>query len=155
PTSEVFPSEKIFEKETQEEFSLRADYVLPMGDAQFEAGYLGDLENEVTDYRLLNEENGDFVINEGLTNTFDYSENVNAVYSQYGNKFGDFSFLLGLRLENTQLKGKITSEFDNEDELEEELGIDVITDFDKNYLGLFPTLNLTYEFQKDENITLG
>lgn len=155
PTADAFPSERIFETETEEEIEIKADYVLPMGEAQFEAGYLGEFENEVTDYRLLNEENGEFIVNEGLTNVFDYSENVNAVYSQYGNKFGDFSFLLGLRLEHTQLKGEIDSQFDNEEQLEDELGIDVITDFDKNYLGLFPTLNLTYEFQEDENLTLG
>ncbi len=89
-----------------------------------------------------------------LSNVFTYTENVNSLYSQYGNKFGDFSFLLGLRLENTQLKGKIDSDL-TEEELQEEFGIPIDTDFDNNYLGLFPTVNLIYELGEKENITLG
>lgn len=157
PTESELPSERIFEEEVENEFLVKADYVLPMGDAQFEAGYKGSFESETTDYRLLAQEtpDGEFMVDEGLTNVFDYDENVNAVYAQYGNEFGKFSFLFGLRLENTQLKGEIDSEFANEEELEDELGIDVVSNFDKNYLGLFPTINLIYEIGEKENITLG
>ena len=156
PENSSAPSEQIFEEEKEKEFHFQTDYVLPMGDAQFEAGIHGHYENELTDYRLMNEETpGNFVVDEGLTNVFDYTENVTAVYAQYGNKFGKFSFLLGLRLENTQMKGDIDSEFDSPEDLEEELGIDVVSEFDKNYLGLFPTLNLIFELGEKENITLG
>jgi hypothetical protein len=89
-----------------------------------------------------------------LTNVFDYTENVNAVYTQLGSKFGDFSVLAGLRLENTQLKGKIGSAL-TEAELQDIYGFEINTDFDNNYLGLFPTLNVTYELNERENITLG
>ncbi len=91
---------------------------------------------------------GNFVRNDSLSNIFTYNENVHAFYSQYGNKFGDFSFLLGLRLENTQMKGKVDAENVSEDE-----PFDL--NFDKNYTGLFPTVNLTYELKENENITLG
>ncbi len=156
PSPFDFPSEDILNKETQEEYLIQADYVLPIGEnAQFEAGYRGNFENEITDY-TLNQENstGVFVRNDTLSNIFDYTENVNAVYTQYGNKFGKFSFLLGLRLENTQLKGEIQSSLD-EDAFSEALGVDIDTNFDKNYLGLFPTVNLIYEIAERENITLG
>lgn len=156
PINSTFLEERIKEKETEKEFLFQADYVLPMGDAQFEAGVRSNIENEVTDYRLNKEDSlGNFVVDKGLTNVFDYTESVNAVYAQYGNKLGKFSFLLGLRLENTQLKGEINSEYENTEELEEELEIDVISDFDKNYLGLFPTVNLIYELGEKENISLG
>ena len=94
------------------------------------------------------------MINENLTNIFKYNENIYATYTQYGNKVGKFSYLLGLRLENTQLIGELQSDFDPS-ELDEELGEDVDINFDKNYLGLFPTVNLIYEIREDENITLG
>ncbi|HET8837777.1 MAG TPA: outer membrane beta-barrel family protein [Flavobacteriaceae bacterium] len=156
PENDSAPSEQIFENEKQKEFLFKADYVLPLGDAQFEAGIKSNLENEVTDYRLMAEDDtGNFVVDEGLTNVFDYTENVNAVYAQYGNKFGKFSFLLGLRLENTRMKGNIDSEFDDSGDLEDELGVDVVSEFDKDYLGLFPTVNLIYELGEKENITLG
>ncbi len=148
--------ERITNDEDQTEYLLQADYVLPFGeDSQFEAGYRGNWENTVTDYNLFQEdENGDLVLNRELTNVFDYTENVNALYTQYGSKFGDFSFLLGLRLENTQLKGKIDSEIPDA-QLEEVFGFPIDTDFDNNYLGLFPTVNVIYELAEDENITLG
>ncbi|MFV8225691.1 TonB-dependent receptor domain-containing protein [Christiangramia aquimixticola] len=149
--------EKVNTTEDQKEYLIQADYVLPFSkDSQFEAGYRGNFENEITDYILFQEniEEGGFVKNDILSNVFDYTENVNAVYTQYGSKFGDLSFLLGLRLENTQLKGKIDSELTDE-ELEENFGIPIDTDFDNNYLGLFPTVNLIYELAEEENITLG
>ena len=93
-------------------------------------------------------------MNDTLTNIFDYTENVNAVYTQIGSKFGKLSFLAGLRLENTQLKGKIDSRL-TEAELQDIFGFAIDTDFDNDYLGLFPTLNLTYELNERENITLG
>lgn len=146
-----FIEETIAQTEDETEYLIQADYVLPIGDnSQFEAGFRGEFENTVTDYELL----FDGEVNERLTNIFDYSENVSAVYSQYGTKFGDFSFLLGLRLENTQLKGNIDSRLTDE-ELREEFGFTIDTDFDNNYLGLFPTVNLIYEIGDQENITLG
>ena len=151
-----FPRERTFTTETQNEYLIQTDYVRPIGEeAQFEAGYRGNFEEEVTDYELLleNPENNQLETSV-LSNVFTYTENVNSLYSQYGNKFGDFSFLLGLRLENTELKGKIDSDL-TEAELLEEFGIPIDTNFDKNYLGLFPTVNLIYELAEEENITLG
>lgn len=150
-------AENINTTEDQKEYLIQADYVLPFNEeSQFEAGYRGNFENELTDYALFSEDpdSGELIFNETLSNVFDYTENVNALYTQYGSKFGDFSFLLGLRLENTQLKGKIDSEL-NEQELQEAFGIPIDTDFDNNYLGLFPTVNLIYELAEEENITLG
>lgn len=149
--------ENINTTEDQKEYLLQADYVLPFNeDSQFEAGYRGNFENEITNYNLFqeDEQTGELVFNDTLSNNFDYTENVNALYTQYGTKLGNLSFLLGLRLENTQLKGKIESEL-SDDELEEAFGIPIDTDFDNNYLGLFPTVNLIYEIAEEENITLG
>ncbi|NNF20195.1 MAG: TonB-dependent receptor [Flavobacteriaceae bacterium] len=157
PDSELIVRENVINDEEEKEYLIQADYVLPIGEnAQFEAGYRGTLENTITDYQLdsLDQSSGNFVTNRNLTNKFTYDENVHAIYTQYGNKFGDFSFLLGLRLESTQLIGKLESEFDSE-ALEEELGVDVDVNFDKNYLGLFPTLNLIYEIGEMEQISLG
>ncbi|MDT0690651.1 TonB-dependent receptor [Salegentibacter sp. F188] len=150
------PRERTNTLEKQKEYLIQADYVRPIGEnSQFEAGYRGNFENEVTDYKLFQENvNNELLLNVNQTNIFDYSENVQALYSQYGSKFGDFSFLLGLRLENTQLKGQIDSEL-SEEELQEIYSFDIDTDFDNNYLGLFPTVNLIYELGEEENITLG
>lgn len=151
----AFPSEEIISEEIGNTFLIQADYVLPIGeDSQFEAGYRGNLRNSITDYDLIAENinTGLFELDRNLTNEFDYTENIHALYTQYGTKFGKFSFLLGLRLENTQLKGKVTSEL-TEQELIDLLLID--PNFDKNYLGLFPTINFIYELSEKESVTLG
>ena len=152
-----FFDEKTTTRERQQEYLIKSDYVRPFGeDSQFEAGFEGNFEEQITDYTLEQEDlsTGDFVVNDILSNDFIYNENVLSLYSQYGTKLGDFSFLLGLRLENTQLKGKIESEL-TEEELQEQYGIPIDTDFDNNYLGLFPTVNLIYEIGESENITVG
>ncbi len=151
PDFEILPAEDILKKEDQTEYLAQADYVLPIGEnAQFEAGYRGNFQETKTDYALFEETGttGIFVRNDDLSNVFTYDQNVNAVYSQYGNKFGKFSFLLGLRLENTQLKGKVDAE-----NILQNIPFDL--NFDKTYTGLFPTINLTYELKENENITLG
>ncbi|SDH48379.1 outer membrane beta-barrel family protein [Winogradskyella thalassocola] len=147
-----FQIEQEFTDEKQKEYLLQADYVLPLGaDSRFEAGYRGNFKNTNTDYQLDQENlvTGDLERNDGISNIFDYTENVNALYTQYGTKFGQFSFLLGLRLENTQLKGEVDSG-DTSGEL----------NFEKNYLGLFPTVNLIYNLSNkdsdvEESVTLG
>tara|TARA_R110002072_G_scaffold16233_3_gene63945 strand:+ start:142060 stop:144516 length:2457 start_codon:yes stop_codon:yes gene_type:complete len=151
PTTELLPAELITQKENQNEYLVQADYVRPIGEnAQFEIGYRGNFEKTETDY-LLTEQltaNGAFVRNDSLSNVFTYEENVNALYTQYGNKFGKFSFLLGLRLEDTQLKGNVTGEDITSND-------DFDVNFDNSYTGLFPTVNLVYELDERENVTLG
>lgn len=156
PTDSLIALENIYEKQKQDDILAQIDYVLPMGDAQFEAGYRGTFEKEVNDYQLdtLNQGTGNFITNQDLTNIFTYNENVNALYTQYGNKYGKFSVLLGLRLENTELRGEVDASIDSQ-ALEELVGEDVDLNFDKNYLGLFPTVNLVYEISKTQNISLG
>ncbi|TWO32919.1 TonB-dependent receptor [Seonamhaeicola sediminis] len=159
---ESFQDEIEDETEDEKEYLFQIDYVLPIGEnSRFEAGYRGKFDNEVTDYVLQQEDITDnsFFINDTISNIFDYSENVNALYTQYGSKFGKFSFLLGLRLENTQLKGVIDSRL-SATQLQEAFGFPIDTDFDNHYLGLFPTLNLIYNFggndsDSEESITLG
>jgi len=85
---------------------------------------------------------GNFIVNDSLTNLFEYDERISAVYGQYGNKIGKFSALLGLRFENTDIGIQST-------------GKDIDSVASKNYNNLFPTVNLAYELSETENITLG
>jgi len=151
PALEILPSENIVQKEDETEYLAQADYVLPIGEnAQFEAGYRGRFQNTVTDY-LLEEQlsaGGNFVRNDSLSNVFDFTQNVNALYTQYGNKIGKFSFLLGLRFEATTLKGEVSGEDITTND-------DFNINFDKSFEGLFPTVNLVYELNDRENVSLG
>jgi len=151
PITTILPSEDISEEEDNTEYLAQLDYVRPIGEnAQFEAGYRGKFEKKITDYVLLEEvgTTGVFVRNDSISNLFTYKQNVQAFYTQYGNKIGNFSFLLGLRMESTSLKGDVTGEdVSNNDEFN--------INFDKDFIGLFPTVNLVYELNEKENITFG
>ncbi len=138
------PSQKIIADELQNRILIQTDYVLPMkSDQQLELGFRVNINDQETDYQYFNEdEDGDFIINDSLTNLFEYDEKVSAAYAQYGNKIGKFSALLGLRFENSDIDIRSTGkEIDS-----------VVT---KNYNNLFPTVNLVYELSETENVTLG
>lgn len=149
--AEPLPGEYISDLNTRNNFLAQVDYVLPIGDKQFEAGYRADFSNSKTDYEVDEQlgPNGDYELNTDLSNVFDYTQNTHALYTQYGDRFGDFSVLLGLRLEATKLKGEIDGEAEGSD-------IDYsIYDFDKDYIGLFPTVNVSYEIDETQNFALG
>jgi len=152
PSYSRMPSEEITEDFKRTNYLAQIDYVRPLGEeGQFEAGYRGDFNKNTTDYTLFQEvgTSGNFVRNDSISNIFTHEQNVNAIYTQYGNKLGEkFSFLLGLRLENTVMKGSVDAE-----DVTSNQPFDL--NFDKNYTGLFPTVNLTYELGERENVTLG
>ena len=136
------PSEKVTSNDSQNRILLQGDYVLPIGEKQqFEAGFRTNINDLTTDYKFYNEDvDGNFILNENVSNIFVYDENIYAVYSQYGNKFGNISALFGLRMEITDIDIKI---------------IDEDLDSKKDYTDFFPTVNLAYEFSESENINLG
>ncbi|EDM44810.1 TonB-dependent receptor domain protein [unidentified eubacterium SCB49] len=151
PINERLPSELVVSEEDGTEFLFQSDYVKPIGEnGQFEAGFRVNLEETTTDYELLEEDglSNNFILDNGLSNVFTYNEDVYAAYVQYGNKVGEkFSYLFGLRAENTRLAGEVEA---NEDAT---IGFD--PNFDNSYFGLFPTANLAYELADRESITLG
>lgn len=144
PSDLELPSQKIFSDETQNDFLIKSDYVLPIGEGQqVELGIRINGNNRDTDYQFFDENSaGDFIVNDSLTNLFLYDELISAVYAQYGHKFGKFSGLLGLRIEGTDINIR-------------SVGKEVDSVNQKNYVNAFPTANLVYEFNESENLTLG
>lgn len=125
--------------QVQKQVLFQADYVLPLGKgSQFEAGYkgsFGDLNNE---YNVTNLINGNYVIDPTKSNTLEYKENINALYTQYGFKINKFSYLFGLRWEDTNIQVNL---LDN-------------SDFNtKKYNNLFPSAFISYEISDQSNLT--
>jgi len=131
-------------KEKQDRYLIQTDYIHPLGeDAQFEVGYRGAFRT--FDNNLLIEKDtlgvGNYYFDIDTSNRLIFKENVNAGYVQYGSKINEkFSYLLGLRTEHTAIEIDLKS--NNQ----------VIN---KEYTNLFPTVNLGYEINEKENITLG
>lgn len=126
--------------ENQLRHIARLDYVLPFGEnSQFEAGYLGNFNrlNTKFDISSLNDA-GVYVPNELFRNDLEYKEQVHALYTQYGNKVNQLSYMVGLRWEATEVdvNQHTTQDFNN-----------------KTYDDFFPSAFLNYEFSPTENLT--
>lgn len=124
----------------QKRMLIQADYVLPIGEKhRFEAGYRGNLTDLTTDYSVENLDAGIWVNDAQFTNALQYKERIYALYTQFGSKINKFSYLLGLRFEDSNI------------EINQFTQADLNT---KNYNNLFPSAFLTYELGDFENVSL-
>ena len=126
--------------QNQDRTMIQADYVLPLGEkSQFEAGYRGNFTNILTDYAVEDLEGGLWQNNERYTNTLEYNENINALYTSFGSKVNKFSYLLGLRWEDTNIDiNQFTTEKYST----------------KKYNNFFPSAFVAYEFSEGTSISL-
>lgn len=122
--------------QVQKQAQFQADYVLPIGEgSQFEAGYKGNFGDLNNQYYVLDDQGARI---DNLSNTLEYKENINALYSSYGFKVNKFSYLFGLRWEDTNIEVNLldTNDFNS-----------------KKYNNLFPSAFVSYEISDQSNIT--
>ena len=127
--------------QTQKRNLFQSDYVMPLGkNSQFEAGYKGDYNELLTDFRVGSIDNsGNYIANPNYTNKLDYKEKINALYTQFGSKISKFSYLLGIRYEDSNIDINLltTNDFNN-----------------KRYHNFFPSVFLTYQLSDQSTISL-
>lgn len=120
-------------------YTLKIDHELPIGKGKMGAGakvaYV-KTDNIFDFYNVLNNQN---ILNRDATNQFAYTENVNALYANYAQQSGKFNFQAGVRLEQTNSEGNLTSFATTEDD-----------NVKRNYLNLFPSAGVTYQMN-DKN----
>ena len=96
------------ESETLEDQSrtlLQMDYVWPVNEnTQFELGYRGNFSTQETEYNVFDLLESGRTPNVQLTNFLGFTQNVNAAYTQFGQKIEQFSYLMGLRMEKTHIE---------------------------------------------------
>lgn len=113
--------------QTQSRNLIQTDYIYPFAKgSQIEFGYKGEFLKNISDYSVVT--NG--VPFPEFTNILEYKEYVNALYTSYGTKIKKFSFLLGMRWEdsNIEVNQLATNDFN-----------------DKKYDNFFPSAFFTYE----------
>jgi len=142
PQNVVFP-QRSRNQEGEKRLQFKADYNHAFTrDHKIEFGLntsLRDIDNDYVVEEFRNDEwtseisniipNETFMFNNG----FRYDEDIYAAYGQYGNKYGAFSVLVGLRLEHTDVDTEL-----------------VLTEYSnpRNYTNLFPSLFLSYEISE-------
>ncbi|TDR25515.1 outer membrane beta-barrel family protein [Flavobacterium cheniae] len=119
-------------KNNQQRNLIQTDYVLPIGKSgRFEAGYRGSFQKNLTDFVVTPV--SDF------SNTLEYVENVNALYTQYGSKINKFSYFLGLRFEDSHIEVNSLS----------------LNNYNtKKHNNLFPSATVNYEFSESSSVSL-
>ena len=135
--TDIYPETTATDRFSEKQL-IQSDYILPIGEnAQFEMGYRGNFENLIADYVVI-APNLDPRFNP--SNKLDFVQKINAYYTQFGNKVNNFTYLLGMRVEMTQIDIKLINSNQN---------------FNKKYTNLFPTANIGYKISKERSLTLG
>lgn len=78
-----------------------------------------------------------YIIDTSQSNIFQYKENTTAIYGSYSKVFKKIELQIGLRLEYTHLKGVLIN-YNQENK--------------QNYLKAFPSLSLSYQIKKDNQL---
>jgi ferric enterobactin receptor len=127
--------------EFEKNWIYQLDYQQPIGkDGRFETGIRTSFRDMVNDY-VVNQKNNNGIFEPlpGLINYFIYNENISALYGIYGNKKKHWSYQLGLRAENTDVKTTLRQTNQTNP---------------RQYLNLFPSAHLSYELTKNNSFQL-
>jgi hypothetical protein len=114
--------------------SIKTDYTRPLKNkAKFEFGAKSSYVETTNEANFFNIFPTGKTIDYNKTNTFNYTENINAAYLNYNKEINKWGIQIGLRAENTNAKGY-------------QKGNAIRTDssFVRNYTNLFPTSYITY-----------
>jgi outer membrane receptor protein involved in Fe transport len=127
------------ETEEESEFRLKVDYTYPFSETgRLEAGMLSRMDAEVEglDFKVFDQETGNWMENEDYSNVTDFRRDIHAVYSTYSNAFGDFEYMAGLRGELTIREIKNTNAAST-----------ALNRFD-----LFPTVHTSYKLSENNEL---
>ena len=126
-------------------FLAKADYELPIGEAsKLEAGARFDSNKNDYDYYVdQSQNNGPVSVLPNFTSNTFYNENILAGYSQFKSKIENFGYQVGLRAENTN----INVDFQRVSDAEKK-------NVEKNYLKFFPSVFLSYDLGKNNQLLL-
>lgn len=126
-------------------YGIKTDLVrsFKKANAKIEAGLKWNTVQTTNDLAAQIWHNGLFFPDTGRTNTFSYTETVYAGYSSFSQKIKKWEYQLGIRAEQTVVKGKST-----------DLKNTILNYPDTAYLNLFPTTFIRYTIDEKNNIGL-
>ncbi len=123
--------QRSYNQEGERMLLLQLDYVRPINeDGKFELGYRSSFRDISNDFYVEEFGSGQWAFLPDFTNEFIYNEDIHAAYAIFGNKYGRFSFQLGLRAEYSDIRTELlqTGEVNP-----------------REYLNLFPSGHVNYE----------
>ncbi len=126
-------------------FTFKVDHERPLFKGKIGAGAKVAYITTDNTYNFFNvfEETNSEELDKDRSNQFVYTENVNAVYANYNRQFEKIGFQVGLRVEQTNSEGDLTSE--------------KITDNDnvkQTYADFFPSAGISYQLDQKNSFQL-
>ena len=121
---------------------LSIEYARPIGeDSELEAGYLTEFMKD--DIQFLGEDfnpqDDSWTTDFNKSNHFTFRQNIHAFYTTFGHSCDAFSFLAGLRAEQTFINSRLITTGEK---------------IPNNYFQAFPTLHLSYELSDGQELQL-
>lgn len=128
-------------KEMDQNLIVQADYTHPLQkQGKMEMGIKNSFRNITNQFLVEENRENQWLILKGLSNDFQYQENIYAAYISFGRKKNGFSYQLGLRGELTDLRTALQQ-------------TNVINDR-KPFLDFFPSLHLGYKTKNGHSYQL-
>lgn len=126
-------------------YTSKLDYEQDLGKGKLGIGTKFSRVETHNTYKVFDEVNDMSIIDNALSNQFDYQENVYAGYVSFSHPLGKkFNTILGLRAEQTDATGILTSFDENLQEPPVNL----------NYLSWFPNAGITWKVSKKQSLAL-
>lgn len=123
--------------------TIKGDYEQNFLKGKLGVGFKLSYINTDNTFDFFNQINGQNILNVDQSNQFEYQENINAAYVNFNRKWGKWNLQFGLRVENTDSDGILTSQQENEDDRVQ-----------RNYTDYFPSGGLTYQMNRKNQFAL-
>lgn len=121
--------------------SLKADAETPLGEGIVSFGLKMSAVRSDNIFDFYEVEEGDLILDFTRSNSFFFSEQINAAYLSYAVSFGEkVNLTTGLRAEQTRSVGDLKDRQNSENEV-----------VNRNYLDFFPSVNLYFAATEDHN----
>ena len=132
PTLLNYPGIRTSSIGSSKDFLIKSDFIQPIDSTGvLEFGIKTEIRKVSSDFLAEQEQNNIWATYQDIDNHLKYAETISGAYTQFSNKAGHFTYMLGLRAELTQVSiSDIKNTYSDE----------------KNYNKLFPTINMSYKF---------
>ena len=121
----------------------KADYEQDLGKGKLSLGSKISFVKTDNTFDFFNIENNVSTLDETRSNNFVYDEQIIAAYANYNFSLDKFKIQTGIRMENTDSKGDLTSSDANDNKLVE-----------RNYTDWFPSAGITYQMNQNNSLAL-
>jgi outer membrane receptor protein involved in Fe transport len=132
PTLFNYPGIRTSSIGSSKDLLIKSDFIQPIDSTSIlEFGIKTEIRKVSSDFLAEEEQNNTWATYQNIDNHLNYAETISGAYTQFSNKTGQFTYMLGLRAELTQVSiSDIKNTYNDE----------------KNYNKLFPTINMSYKF---------